>query len=88
MRVSEVKQPEKVISELLLFIRKVLVEPDINAKALEIARKYANEKNADELIAEELSSTTNVKIPAKHSDADKLFLQVLRDVVRDEKALY
>ena len=88
MRVSEVKQPEKVISELLLFIRKVLVEPDINAKALEIARKYANEKNADELIAEELTSTTNVKIPAKHSEADKLFLQVLRDVVRDEKALY
>ncbi|GGO77887.1 hypothetical protein GCM10011348_08470 [Marinobacterium nitratireducens] len=88
MRVSEVKQPEKVINELLLFIRKVLVEPDINAKALDIARKYANEKNADELIAEELSSTTNVKIPAKHSDADKLFLQVLRDVIRDEKALY
>jgi hypothetical protein len=29
-----------------------------------------------------------VKIPAEHSDADKLFLEVLREVVRDEKAMY
>lgn len=88
MNVSEIKNKDKVINELLLFIRKVLVEPDINTKALDIARKYINEKNADVLIADELSSTTNVKIPVEHSDADKLFLKLLRDVVRDEKALY
>jgi len=88
MNVSEIKNKDKVINELLLFIRKVLVEPDINTKALDIARKYIDEKNADVLIADELSSTTNVKIPVEHSDADKLFLKLLRDVVRDEKALY
>ncbi|WP_020679434.1 hypothetical protein [Marinobacterium rhizophilum] len=88
MNVSEIKNKDKVINELLLFIRKVLVEPDINTKALDIARKYINEKNADVLIADELSATTNVKIPVEHSDADKLFLKLLRDVVRDEKALY
>jgi hypothetical protein len=88
MNVSEIKNKDRVINELLLFIRKVLVEPDINTKALDIARKYIDEKNADVLIADELSSTTNVKIPVEHSDADKLFLKLLRDVVRDEKALY
>ncbi|MCP8686349.1 hypothetical protein [Marinobacterium sedimentorum] len=88
MNVSEIKNKDRVINELLLFIRKVLVEPDINTRALDIARKYINEKNADVLIADELSSTTNVKIPVEHSDADKLFLKLLRDVVRDEKALY
>jgi hypothetical protein len=88
MNVSEIKNKDRVINELLLFIRKVLVEPDINTRALDVARKYINEKNADVLIADELSSTTNVKIPVEHSDADKLFLKLLRDVVRDEKALY
>jgi hypothetical protein len=88
MNVSEIKNKDRVINELLLFIRKVLVEPDINTRALDIARKYIDEKNADVLIADELSSTTNVKIPVEHSDADKLFLKLLRDVVRDEKALY
>ncbi len=88
MKVSEIKNKDRVINELLLFIRKVLVEPDINTRALEIARKHINDKNADVLIADELSATTNVKIPVEHSDADKLFLKLLRDVVRDEKALY
>lgn len=88
MSVAEIKNKDRVINELMLFIRKVLAEPEINEKALEIARKYINEPNADVLIADELSSTTNVKIPVEHSDADALFLQVLKDVVRDETALY
>ncbi|WP_372831432.1 hypothetical protein [Pontibacterium sp.] len=88
MSVAEIKNKDRVINELMLFIRKVLAEPEISEKAIEIARKHINEPNADMLIADELSSTTNVKIPLEHSDADSLFLQVLKDVVRDETALY
>ncbi len=88
MKVAEIKNKERVINELMLFIRKVLVEPEICEKAKEIARAHLNEENADVIIADLLSASTNVKIPVEHSDADKLFLQVLKSVVRDEKALY
>ncbi|MBA4501095.1 hypothetical protein [Marinobacterium marinum] len=88
MSIAEIKNKERVINELLRFIRKVLVEPEISDRALEIARKHFDEKNAELMIAEELSSTTNVKIPLEQSDADRLFLELLIDVVRDEKALY
>ncbi|MBY4675626.1 hypothetical protein [Marinobacterium arenosum] len=88
MSVAEIKNKERVIKELMGFIRKVLVDPEISPKALEIARKYIGEDHADVKIADELSATTSVKIPAEHSDADRLFLQVLKEVVKDEKALY
>jgi len=88
MSIAEIKNKERVINELLLFIRKVMVEPDICDKAKDIARKHINEPNAAQLIADELTSTTNVKIPVEHSDADTLFLELLKDVVRDEQALY
>lgn len=88
MKLSEIKNQERVIDELMRFIRKVLSEPEICDTAKEIARKYINEKDSDRLIAEELSATTNVKIPVEHSDADRLFIEVLKDVIRDEKALY
>lgn len=88
MSVTEIKNKDRVINELMLFIRKVLSEPEICDKATAIARKHVNDANADVLIADELSATTNVKIPVEHSDADALFLQVLKDVVKDEQALY
>ena len=88
MNLSEIRNQERVIDELMRFIRKVLSEPEICDTAKQIARKYINEKDCDQLIAEELSATTNVKIPIEHSDADRLFLEVLKDVIRDEKALY
>ena len=88
MSVAEIKNKDRVINELTLFIRKVLVEPEICEKAKEIAREHLNDENADMVIAEALSAATNVKIPLEHSDADKLFLQVLQDVVKDEQALY
>ncbi|KAA0874288.1 hypothetical protein [Nitrincola tapanii] len=86
--ISEIKNKERVINELMRFIRKVLADPQICPVALEVARKHIDSKNADVLIADELSSLTSVKIPVEFSDADKLFLQVLKDVVRDEQALY
>lgn len=88
MSVSEIKHQERVINELLGFIRKVLVEPDICTAAMEIGRKYESDPNAARLIADELSATTNVKIPLEHSEADSLFLELLIDTVKDEKALY
>ncbi|MDF2182314.1 hypothetical protein [Neptuniibacter sp. CAU 1671] len=88
MNIGEIKNPERVINELIGFIRKVLVEPEICDTAKQIAREHLNDENADVVIAELLSSTTNVKIPPKHSDADKLFLKLLKDVIKDEKALY
>lgn len=88
MQVSEIKNKERVINELILFIRKVFDEPQICEIAKEIARKHIDQPDANQLIAEELSATTNVKIPIEQSDADQLFLQTLKDLVRDEQALY
>jgi len=88
MNISEIKNKERTISELMLFIRKVFNEPQICEIAKEIARKHIDAQDADQLIAEELSATTNVKIPLEQSDADRLFLQTLKDLIRDEQALY
>ncbi|MGB0664863.1 MAG: hypothetical protein ACPGMR_13865 [Pontibacterium sp.] len=85
---SKELQQERIINELLLFIRRVLAEPEISAQAMDIARKYYKEDNAHYLIAEELGATTNVRFPVEHSAADTLFLKLLIDVVKDEKALY
>lgn len=86
--VSKIKNKDRVISELLLFIRKVLSEPEICSTSKDIARKYLKEKDANQMIANELSGTTNVRIPLEHSEADELFLELLKEVVKDENALY
>jgi len=88
MSIAEIKNKERVINELMSFIRKVLVEPEICETALKIAREHINDDNAAVVIADELSSITNIKIPLEHSEADRLFLEVLIDVIKDEKALY
>lgn len=88
MSVAEIKNKERVINELMGFIRKVLVDPEICDAAKAIARKHIGAENATQLIAEELSSTTSVKIPLDRSDADELFLYVLSEVIKDEQALY
>ena len=85
---ANVINKERVINELLLFIRKVFSEPEICTIAKEIARKHIKSPNAAILIAEELSATTNVKIPLEHSEADDLFLELLVELVKDETALY
>jgi hypothetical protein len=84
----ELRNQQRTIEELRTFLKKICVEPNIIEQSINITRKLIDEDNADELIAQKISATTNVKIPAKHSDADQLFLDVLREVVRDEKALY
>jgi hypothetical protein len=84
----EVRNRQRVIEELRVFLKKVFVEPEIISHSLAITRELIDEDNADAIIAQKISETTNVKIPTEHSDADRLFLQVLREVVRDENAMY
>jgi len=86
--ISDIKNKERVIEELMRFTRKVLAEPQICDEAKAIARKHMKAEQANQLIAEELSGSTSVRIPLEHSEADTLFLELLKDVVRDENALY
>lgn len=50
-----------MIDELRVFIKKVLSEPTIAVKSMEIARKYRNEPNANEIIAREISANTTIR---------------------------
>ena len=84
----ELRNRDRAIEELRIFLKKIFVEPEIISHSLAITRDLIDEENADAIIAQKITDTTNVKIPTEHSDADKLFLQVLREVVRDEKAMY
>jgi len=88
MSTSEESRQAKVISELSVFIRKVLSDPTVASKCMEIARKLKDEPNSDKLIAEEVSASTIVRIPEIHSDADKIFIGIIRQVLDDEAALY
>lgn len=84
---SESRQA-KTIDELRVFIKKVLSDPTIAVKSVEIARKYRGQPKADELIAREIGANTTVRIPERWSEADKMFLEILHDVLDDEEALY
>ncbi|HEY5718121.1 MAG TPA: hypothetical protein VIS52_06460 [Motiliproteus sp.] len=85
---TDIRNRDRTIEELRVFIKKVLAEPQIIETCLSITRELIDADHADQLIAERISATTNVKIPAQHSTADKMFLELLRESVRDEKALY
>ena len=93
MSASEI-QKTRIINELQGFIRKLLQDPKILEQSLEVARKeFANGSSQDVMarVANEISDTTSVHIPedpAEHSEADKLLLALLREVVLEEQALY
>ena len=55
---------------------------------MEIARKHRYETNADEIVAREISANTTIRIPEKWSEADRMFLDIIHDVLDDEEALY
>ncbi|WP_020410598.1 hypothetical protein [Hahella ganghwensis] len=78
----------RMIDEMRGFIKKVLADPTIPAKCMEIARRLHNEENADQKIADEISSTTTIRIPEVMSEADQLFIDVINEVLEDEAALY
>ncbi len=88
MSADKPQSSEKLISELRLFMKKVLVNPDLIAQSLAITREHIDEENADSKIAEHISAKTSIRIPSNPSEADLLFIGVLKEVVRDEKALY
>jgi hypothetical protein len=84
---SESRQA-KIIDELRVFIKKVLSDPTIAVKSVEIARKYRDQPHANELVAREISANTTIRIPENWSDADRMFLDILDEVLDDEEALY
>ncbi|KPQ26964.1 MULTISPECIES: hypothetical protein [unclassified Halomonas] len=93
MSASEI-QKTRIINELRGFIRKLLQDPKILEQSLVIAREQLSEGSSPAVmaqIANQISDTTSVHIPedpAEHSEADKLFLELLREVVQEEQALY
>jgi len=88
MSSAEESRQAKIISELSVFIKKVLSDPKVATECMDIARKLKDEPDASEKIAREISATTAVRIPEQHSDADEMFLNIIRDVLEDEAALY
>ena len=93
MSASEI-QKTRVINELRSFIKKLLQDPRILEQSLAVTRRHLGQDNPQEVmarIANEISDTTSVHIPddpADHSEADKLFLELLKEVVSEEQALY
>lgn len=93
MSSSEI-QKTRVINELRSFIKKLLQDPKILEQSLTIARERLGEGDQTQVmaqIANEISDTTSVHIPEdpkEHSEADRLFLELLKEVVREEQALY
>ena len=88
MSSAEQSKQAKVIRELRVFIRKVLSDPSVAPKCMEIARELKDQPNANSLIAEKISASTIVRIPIEHSDADKIFIDIINEVLDDEAALY
>lgn len=88
MSTSVESRQAKMIDELRVFIKKVMSDPTIAVKSMEIARKYRNEPNANELIAREISANTTIRIPENWSEADRMFLDIIHEVLDDEEALY
>lgn len=88
MSSAEESRQARVISELSVFIRKVLSDPTVAPKCMDIARKYQQDPDANQKIADEISASTIVRIPEVHSDADKIFLNIIHEVLDDEAALY
>ncbi|MBS8240411.1 hypothetical protein DYI22_07820 [Marinobacter lipolyticus] len=88
MSSSAESRQARMIDELRVFIKKVLSDPTIAVKSVEIARKHRNEHNANEVIAREISANTTIRIPENWSEADHMFLDILHEVLDDEEALY
>lgn len=81
----------RVLSELRQFLKKLLLEPGTLEKTLEIAKRHYGNHEMLMRVAEDITGETLVKIaedPAEWSDADRLFLELLKEVVEESQALY
>ncbi|SET61953.1 MULTISPECIES: hypothetical protein [Marinobacter] len=88
MSTANESRQAKVIGELRVFIKKVLSDPTVAVKCVEVARKHRGKPDAHQLVADEISASTTVRIPENWSEADRMFLEILDDVLDDEEALY
>jgi hypothetical protein len=79
---------QRVIDEFLRCFRKMLMDPELAGELTRIAKENINEPNAYERIAEEVSSQTILKIQDDHTDADRMFIKLLMDVVKGDSQLY
>ena len=92
---SSEMQKHRVINELRDFIKKLLQNPQTLDQALDIARRHYSEGGSSEAvttrIVDDINSMTSIHIPddpKEYSEADVLFLELLKEVVSEEKALY
>ncbi len=88
MSTSNESRQARIIDELRVFIKKVMSEPTIAVRSMDIARKYRGQQNAEGAIAREISANTSIRIPEKWSEADRMFLDIIDEVLDDEEALY
>lgn len=84
---SELNQ-QRIIDEFLRCFRKMLMNPELAGELVRIAKEHLNEADAYQRIAEEVSKQTTLKIPEEHTEADRLFISLLIDVVKGEANLY
>lgn len=81
----------RALTELRLFLKKLLLEPGTLEKTLKIAQDHYGDHKMMDKVAEDITSKTLIKIPddpEERSEADKLFLELLKEVVEESKALY
>ncbi|BFM51074.1 hypothetical protein [Marinomonas sp. THO17] len=79
---------QRIIDEFMRCFRKLLMDPKLAEELVRIARENINQPNAYQRIAEEVSSQTTLKIPEEHSEADRMFINLLMDVVKGDALLY
>jgi hypothetical protein len=79
---------QRIVDEFLRCFRKMLMEPELSAELVKIAKQHINEPNAFQRIAEEVSNQTTLKIPEEMSEADRMFIKLLIDVVKGDSMLY
>lgn len=81
----------RALAELRQFLKKLLLEPGTLEHTLEIAQRHYGEPHMLDRIAEDISAETLVKIPEQadeRSEADLLFLELLKEVVEESRSLY
>ncbi|TBR44678.1 hypothetical protein CBF23_001115 [Marinomonas agarivorans] len=84
---SELNQ-QRIIDEFLRCFRKMLMNPELAGELVRIAKEHLQDPDAYQRIADEVSKQTTLKIPEEHSEADRLFIKLLIDVVKGEANLY
>lgn len=79
---------QRIIDEFMRCFRKLLMDPKLAGELVRIAKENINEPNAYQRIAEEVSNQTTLKIQEEHTEADRMFIKLLMDVVKGDALLY